>query len=73
MLVEIAGDEMYFQAISRTGETVDKGTIRRRVGAAPPKVTAVKPAAKPAAKPPAKPPAKPTGTAAPGRMREASP
>lgn len=65
MLVEIAGDEMYFQAISRTGATVDKGTIRRRVGAAPPKVTAVKPAAKPAAKPPAKPPAKPTGTAAP--------
>jgi 3',5'-cyclic AMP phosphodiesterase CpdA len=27
MLVEISGDEFYFQAISRTGETVDSGTI----------------------------------------------
>jgi 3',5'-cyclic AMP phosphodiesterase CpdA len=31
MLVEISGDEMYFQAISRTGMTVDSGTIRRPV------------------------------------------
>jgi predicted phosphodiesterase len=30
MLVEIAGDEMYFQAISRTGVTVDSGMFRRR-------------------------------------------
>ena len=30
MLFEVAGDEMYFQAISRTGETIDSGTIRRR-------------------------------------------
>ena len=30
MLVEIAGDELHFQAISRTGETVDAGTIRRK-------------------------------------------
>lgn len=30
MLVEIAGDDMFFQTISRTGKTVDKGTIRRR-------------------------------------------
>ena len=30
MLVEIAGDELHFQSISRTGETVDAGTIRRR-------------------------------------------
>jgi hypothetical protein len=29
MLVEISGDELYFQAISRTGVTVDSGTIRR--------------------------------------------
>ena len=29
MLVEIAGDEMYFQTVSRTGVTVDKGVIRR--------------------------------------------
>ena len=30
MLVEISGDELYFQAISRTGATVDSGVIRRR-------------------------------------------
>jgi hypothetical protein len=29
MLVEIAGDELYFQTISRTGATVDSGVIRR--------------------------------------------
>lgn len=32
MLVEIAGDEMFFQAVSRTGATVDRGTLRRQVG-----------------------------------------
>jgi predicted phosphodiesterase len=57
MLVEIAGNDLFFQAISRTGKTVDKGTIRRKVGAAPSTVSATKPAAKP--------PAKPSGTAAP--------
>ena len=30
MLVEVAGAEMFFQAISRTGQTVDSGTIRRQ-------------------------------------------
>jgi predicted phosphodiesterase len=30
MLVEIAGDELYYQTISRTGRTVDSGMIRRR-------------------------------------------
>lgn len=30
MLVEIAGDSLYFQAITRTGATVDSGTIERR-------------------------------------------
>jgi predicted phosphodiesterase len=30
MLVEIAGDEMFFQAITRTGVTVDWGTVPRR-------------------------------------------
>lgn len=30
MLVEIAGDQMYFQTITRTGTTVDSGVIRRR-------------------------------------------
>lgn len=29
MLVEIAGDELYFQTISRTGATVDSGVVRR--------------------------------------------
>ena len=30
MLVEIAGDDLYFQAITRTGATVDSGKIARR-------------------------------------------
>jgi predicted phosphodiesterase len=30
MLVEIAGDQFFFQTISRTGETVDAGTIDRQ-------------------------------------------
>jgi len=29
MLVEIAGDELYFQTISRAGLTVDSGVIQR--------------------------------------------
>ena len=29
MLVEIAGDEMYFQAVSRAGKTVDAGSFKR--------------------------------------------
>ncbi len=29
MLIEITGDEMYFQTISRTGDTVDSGMIQR--------------------------------------------
>jgi hypothetical protein len=29
VLVEIAGDELYFQAITRTGETIDAGVIHR--------------------------------------------
>jgi len=39
MLVEIAGDELYFQTLSRTGATVDSGVIRRPTqtqAAAPP-------------------------------------
>lgn len=31
MLVEIAGDDMHFQAISRPGTTIDRGVIRRRL------------------------------------------
>jgi hypothetical protein len=30
MLVEIAGDQLFFQTISRIGAVVDSGTIRRR-------------------------------------------
>jgi len=33
MLVEIAGEDLYFQAISRTGETVDSGVLHRPGGA----------------------------------------
>ena len=32
MLVEIVGDDLYFQAISRAGKTIDHGVVRR-VGA----------------------------------------
>jgi 3',5'-cyclic AMP phosphodiesterase CpdA len=34
MLVEISGDELFFQAISRTGATVDSGTIHRQPSSA---------------------------------------
>ena len=34
MLVQIAGDEMIFQAISRTGEVVDSGSVQRAPAAA---------------------------------------
>jgi len=30
MLIEVAGDDMFFQAVSRTGRVVDSGVIRRR-------------------------------------------
>jgi 3',5'-cyclic AMP phosphodiesterase CpdA len=30
MIVEFAGDNLYFQTISRTGQTVDSGTVARR-------------------------------------------
>jgi 3',5'-cyclic AMP phosphodiesterase CpdA len=30
LLMEIAGDELYFQAISRTGESIDAGVIRKQ-------------------------------------------
>jgi len=30
MLFEVAGDQMYFQAISRSGETIDSGVIMRK-------------------------------------------
>ena len=33
MLLEVAGDQMYFQVISRTGDTVDSGVIARPASA----------------------------------------
>jgi Calcineurin-like phosphoesterase len=36
VLVEIAGDRLYFQAISRTGQTVDQGQFEQVSHAAPP-------------------------------------
>ena len=33
MLVEIAGDKLYFQTISRTGETIDSGELERNTAA----------------------------------------
>jgi len=35
LLVEISGDDLYFQAVSRTGVTIDSGTIRRPVETIP--------------------------------------
>jgi hypothetical protein len=35
MLVEIDGNQLSFQVISRTGATVDSGTIQRQVRPAP--------------------------------------
>jgi hypothetical protein len=31
VLSEITGDDMYFQTVSRTGETVDSGVIHRTI------------------------------------------
>ena len=36
MLMEISGDTLYFQAISRTGQTVDSGALRQRKKPRPP-------------------------------------
>jgi hypothetical protein len=35
LTVEISGDDLFFQTISRTGKTVDSGTIHRGAEAAP--------------------------------------
>jgi hypothetical protein len=35
MLIEIAGDEMYFETVSRAGAVVDSGVIRRTGAATP--------------------------------------
>jgi predicted phosphodiesterase len=52
MLVEVAGDQMFFQAISRTGETVDKGVLTRHLGpGTPPATVSATPGAKPGVTP----------------------
>ena len=33
MAAEIAGDEMYFNTVSRTGQTIDSGVLTRRTAA----------------------------------------
>ena len=55
MLIEVAGKEMYFQTISRTGRTVDKGVIKQRAGAPPTVVAPTKSTKPPASKPAPKP------------------
>lgn len=51
MLIEVSGDELYFQTISRTGATIDKGVIKRRevpgAGIVKPIATAPKPVGAP--------------------------
>ena len=37
MLVEISGDKLYFQVISRTGATIDSGNVQEQAGTALPK------------------------------------
>lgn len=32
MLIDVSGDDLFFQAISRTGTTVDSGVVRRQPG-----------------------------------------
>ena len=32
MLIEVSGDDLFFQAVSRTGMTVDSGVVHRRTG-----------------------------------------
>jgi hypothetical protein len=32
MLIEVAGDELSFRAISRTGQVIDSGVVRRQPG-----------------------------------------
>jgi predicted phosphodiesterase len=53
MIVEIADKEMTFQAITRTGQTVDKGVIVQREGADPIVVGGSTPASPAPTKPPA--------------------
>ena len=64
MLVEIVGDEMYFQAINDKGKTIDAGSIRRAGNVAPTQNTSTTQPVVPQAKPsPSTPGPATTGTA----------
>lgn len=60
MLAEIDGEDMYYQAISRTGETVDSGVLRRPGAPAPDASPSPKPSPVPVAAPTGLPPARST-------------
>jgi predicted phosphodiesterase len=73
MLLEIDGNEMYFQTLSRTGQTVDQGTFQRRE-IAPVQPVITNPPAKAAPAPPTAAPAPPkTTTPAPPKTTPAPP
>jgi hypothetical protein len=57
MIVEIAGDDLYYQAISRTGATIDSGVVHRPGAPAAVAGTTPGPAPAPVAPPPAVSPA----------------
>jgi 3',5'-cyclic AMP phosphodiesterase CpdA len=67
MIVEIDGSDMYFQAISRTGQTVDSGVIKQAAGRGVVKASPVPPGEPVAPAPVApRPVAQPTPTPPPG-------
>ncbi len=79
MIAEIFGDQLSFNAISRTGQVIDSGVITRRVAPtakpaadAPPAATA-KPQAPDQAKPPAAGTTKPPTAAKPPAQTPAKP
>ena len=65
MIVEIAGDDLYFQAVSRTGVTIDSGVVHRPGAPAAGASTAPSPAPGPAAAPAASPAGRATPTPPP--------
>jgi 3',5'-cyclic AMP phosphodiesterase CpdA len=69
IIVEIAGDALYFQAISRTGETIDAGVVHRP--GAPPAEASQAPS--PAPVPVDVPVVSPAGRSTPEGEKEASP
>lgn len=68
MLIEVAGDEMFFQVISTDGQTVDAGSVKRVGDVKPPEDPATKPTqtTQPVA-PGAAAPKRPVATPVPGK------